>query len=86
MLFIISLLMVAGGAILRYAADTSLWSNINEDTVGAILLVLGTMGILYSWFVLMLAASISSIAKSTINKSQPLAPQQPRRVRGRRSY
>lgn len=46
-----SFIFLAAGAILRYAVEEDLWSGVNEDIVGMILMVIGLIGILLTIFV-----------------------------------
>lgn len=64
----VSFLFLAAGAILRYAVTDDLWSNVNEGTVGMVLLVVGGLGILLSLLFLAVVGSAASFAKRETRK------------------
>lgn len=62
----VSFLLLAAGAILRYAVEDDLWSGVSEDMVGAILMVIGAIGVLLTVFVLSTVRSFARRADSDV--------------------
>lgn len=63
-----SLLFLAAGAILRYAVDAHQWSDINAHTAGAVLMVVGAIGLVISLLAMLIVGAAVSVAKTQPRK------------------
>lgn len=66
-MIVVSLLLVAAGAILRYAVESNAWDNFSEDTMGMVLLVVGAIGLVYG---LVMAAIAANTTKRVVGYSE----------------
>lgn len=70
-------IFLAAGAVLRYAVEDNPWSGINEDVVGAILMVIGALGILLTILVLSTVKSATRL----VRRERPVPTPKPIRRR-----
>lgn len=59
----LSLFLLAAGAVLRYAVSDDLWKNVNEGTVGMVLMGAGAIGLVFALMLVAVAANATRTVK-----------------------